>query len=152
MKQGDYSGYVGKHVVCAVAEFSSNGKSGVVTHADSYGWLTVDWDIPDERHGKQGLLAVNEIRVIEKKEIQIEKELYSIKPLEWKKDSNDYALIPNGFIEIVPKGDEWIWRIIADGEGDFVDESININTFDEAKKLAEKMWIDEIKKYLIREK
>ena len=74
MKQGDYSGYIGKHVVCAVAEFSSNGKSGIVTHADSYGWLTVDWDIPDKRHGKQGLLAVNEIRVIEKKEIQIVKQ------------------------------------------------------------------------------
>ena len=82
--------------------------------------------------------------------VGIENQLYSIKPLEWQKDSIDYALIPNGFIEIVPKGDEWIWIIISDGEGDFVDESINIKTFEEAKKLAEERWIDEIKKYLIR--
>lgn len=61
MKEGDYKDYIGKHVKSSMFNFSSFGKCGTVTKTDSYGWLTVDWDEPDEKHGSQGLLHVTEI-------------------------------------------------------------------------------------------
>ena len=86
----------------------------------------------------------------------LDNELYSIKPLEWRLEPSIYgeigcvcATIPNGWFEVVPDFDKWEWTIATDGMGE-VQESGIANTFEEAKKLAEERWIDEIKKYLIR--